>query len=84
MKTPVIYDTIEGPHGEQKVVNPDATLAAREKQKLIKEKFKSWVFAVAVAMSRLSREVRKETNSRPPEATSGFISKRSGKVSPVL
>jgi N12 class adenine-specific DNA methylase len=44
MKTPVIYDTIVTPSGEQRVVNQEDTLAAREKQKLIKEKFKAWVF----------------------------------------
>ena len=45
MKTPVIYDTIQGVNGEERIVNQEATLAAREKQKLIKERFKSWVFA---------------------------------------
>ncbi len=44
MKTPVIYDTIEVGDREERVVNQEATLAAREKQKLIKERFRSWVF----------------------------------------
>jgi len=40
MKTPVIYDTIQAGGHEEKVVNPEETLAAREKQKLIKERFR--------------------------------------------
>jgi N12 class adenine-specific DNA methylase/predicted RNA methylase len=55
MKTPVIYDTIQGEHGEERVVNQEDTLAAREKQKLIKEKFKSWVFADPERSERLVR-----------------------------
>ena len=45
MKTPVIYDTIQNGDREERVVNQEATLAAREKQKLIKERFRSWVFS---------------------------------------
>ena len=37
LKTPVIYDTVQGVEREERVVNQEATLAAREKQKLIKE-----------------------------------------------
>ena len=44
MKTPVIYDTIETGGREEQVVNQEATLAAREKQKLIKERFRATVF----------------------------------------
>jgi len=44
MKTPRIYDTIDGPNGEQRVVNQEDTLAAKEKQKLIKERFRAWIF----------------------------------------
>ena len=37
MKTPVIHDTIEGPpRRAERIVNQEDTLAAREKQKLIK------------------------------------------------
>ena len=41
MKTPVIYDKIQGVNGEERVVNQEDTLAAREKQKRIKESFQS-------------------------------------------
>ena len=44
MKTPVIYDTVMNGDREERVVNQEDTLAAREKQKLIKERFRSWVF----------------------------------------
>jgi N12 class adenine-specific DNA methylase len=44
LKTPLIYDTISTPSGETRVVNQEETLAAREKQKQIKERFRSWVF----------------------------------------
>jgi N12 class adenine-specific DNA methylase len=41
LKTPVIYDTIQTSDGETRVVNQDETLAAREKQKLLRERFRS-------------------------------------------
>src|SRR5439155_682988 len=44
MKSPTIYDTIQHGDREERVVNQEATMAAREKQKLIKERFRSWVF----------------------------------------
>jgi N12 class adenine-specific DNA methylase len=45
LKTPVIYDTINHGDREERVVNQEETLAAREKQKRIKEAFRGWVFA---------------------------------------
>src|SRR5437016_12339059 len=45
MKTPVIYDTIMNGDREERVVNQEATLSARAKQKLIKERFRSWLFS---------------------------------------
>src|SRR5262249_29730829 len=56
MKTPTIYDTVHGHGGkEERVVNQEATLAAREKQRLIKEKFRAWVFADPDRTERLVR-----------------------------
>src|SRR6516225_10033929 len=43
MKSPTIYDTIQNSDREERVINQEATMAAREKQKLIKERFRSWV-----------------------------------------
>jgi N12 class adenine-specific DNA methylase len=45
MKTPVLYDTINHGDREERVVNQEATLAAREKQRLIKERFRCWIFS---------------------------------------
>jgi len=45
MKSPTIYDTIQNGDREERVVNQEETMAAREKQKLIKERFRSWVFS---------------------------------------
>jgi N12 class adenine-specific DNA methylase len=55
MKSPTIYDTIQNGDREERVVNQEDTMAAREKQKLIKEKFRSWVFADPDRTERLVR-----------------------------
>src|SRR6202035_3519837 len=55
MKTPAIYDTITDGDREVRVLNQEATLAAREKQKRIKERFRSWVFADHERTERLVR-----------------------------
>ncbi len=44
MKMPTIYDIIQNGDREERIVNQEATMAAREKQKLIKERFRSWIF----------------------------------------
>ena len=71
MKTPVIYDTIQGGNGEERVVNQEATLAAREKQKLIKEQFKSWVFAEPERTERLVRLYNDTYNNLRPRLFDG-------------
>ena len=43
MKTPVIYDP-DPDDPDKRVVNQEQTLAAKEKQKAIKEKFRQWIF----------------------------------------
>ena len=45
LKTPVIYDVVNHGDREERVVNQEETLAAREKQKRIKEAFRAWVFS---------------------------------------
>ena len=55
LKTPVIYDTVSHGGREERVVNQDETLAAREKQKRIKEAFRSWVFSDPERTERLVR-----------------------------
>ena len=71
MKTPVIYDKIQGPNGEERVVNQEDTLAAREKQKLIKDKFKSWVFAEPERTERLVRTYNDTYNNLRPRLFDG-------------
>ncbi len=71
MKTPVIYDTIVTDHGETRVVNQDDTLAAREKQKLIKDRFRSWVFAEPERTERLVRIYNDTYNNIRPRLFDG-------------
>jgi N12 class adenine-specific DNA methylase len=44
LKSPAIYDTVMAGGKEERMLNQEATLAAREKQKRIKESFCSWIF----------------------------------------
>jgi N12 class adenine-specific DNA methylase/trans-aconitate methyltransferase len=55
MKTPTIYDVINHGDREERVVNQEATLAAREKQRQIKECFRSWIFTDPDRTERLVR-----------------------------
>ena len=55
LKTPVIYDTVNHGGREERVVNQEETLAAREKQKRIKDAFRSWVFSDPERCERLVR-----------------------------
>ena len=71
MKTPAIYDTINHGDREERVVNQEATLAAREKQKLIKERFRSWVFADPERTERLVRLYNDTYNNLRPRLFDG-------------
>ena len=71
MKTPVIYDTVQGTNGDERVVNQEETLAAREKQKRIKEKFKSWVFEGPERTERLVRLYNDTYNNLRPRLFDG-------------
>ena len=55
LKTPVIYDTVVHDGKEERVLNQEETLAAREKQKQIKEQFKGWLFTDPDRTERLVR-----------------------------
>jgi N12 class adenine-specific DNA methylase len=70
MKTPVVYDP-DPSDPDKRVVNPEATLAAREKQKLIKEKFRSWVFADPERTERLVRLYNDTYNNLRPRLFDG-------------
>jgi N12 class adenine-specific DNA methylase len=63
MRTPVIYDVIHHGDREERVVNQEETLAAREKQKRIKDAFRSWVFSDPERTERLVRIYNDTYNS---------------------
>jgi N12 class adenine-specific DNA methylase len=71
MKTPAIYDTINHGDREERVLNQEATLAAREKQKLIKEKFHSWIFTDPERTERLVRLYNDTYNNLRPRLFDG-------------
>src|SRR5277367_3731870 len=56
---------------EQRVVNPEATMAAREKQKIIKERFRSWVFTDPQRTERLVRLYNDTYNNLRPRLFDG-------------
>ncbi len=71
MKSPTIYDTIDHGDREERVVNQEATLAAREKQKLIKERFRAWIFNDPERTERLVRTYNDTYNNLRPRAFDG-------------
>jgi N12 class adenine-specific DNA methylase len=71
MKSPTIYDTIQNGDREERVVNQEATMAAREKQKLIKERFRSWVFTDPDRTERLVRTYNDSYNNLRPRLFDG-------------
>ncbi len=68
MKSPTIYDTMED---DQKIINQEETVAAREKQKLIKERFRAWVFADPDRTERLVRIYNDTYNNLRPRLFDG-------------
>ncbi len=72
LKTPVVYDLVDRGGGrEERVVNQAETLAAREKQRRIKDAFRSWVFADPGRAERLVRVYNDTYNSLRPRAFDG-------------
>jgi N12 class adenine-specific DNA methylase len=71
MRTPTIYDTIHVGDREERIVNQEATLAAREKQKLIKDKFRAWIFSDADRTERLVRLYNDAFNNLRPRLFDG-------------
>ncbi|MFO0901204.1 MAG: DEAD/DEAH box helicase family protein [Pirellulales bacterium] len=71
LKPPVIYDTIAGPNGDERVVNQEDTLAAREKQKLLKERFQTWIFQDPERTERLVRLYNDTYNNLRPRHFDG-------------
>jgi N12 class adenine-specific DNA methylase len=71
MKTPTIYDIVHHGDREERVLNQEETLAAREKQRLIKEQFRSWVFADPDRTERLVRIYNDTYNNLRPRLFDG-------------
>jgi len=71
LKTPVIHDVINHGDREERVVNQEDTLAARDKQRQIKERFRSWVFADAERTERLVRTYNDTYNNLRPRLFDG-------------
>jgi SAM-dependent methyltransferase len=55
LRSPTIYDTLVTDGKEERILNQEATLAVREKQKRIKEQFKAWIFSDPNRTERLVR-----------------------------
>ncbi len=70
MKAPVIYDP-DPADPDKRVANPEATLAAKEKQKAIKERFRAWVFADPDRTERLVRIYNDTYNNLRPRLFDG-------------
>jgi N12 class adenine-specific DNA methylase len=70
MKTPTLYDP-DPADPDKRVVNQEATLAAREKQKLIKEQFRGWVFTDPDRTERLVRLYNDTYNNLRPRQFDG-------------
>jgi N12 class adenine-specific DNA methylase/SAM-dependent methyltransferase len=71
MKTPAIYDTVMNDGREERVMNQEATLAAKEKQRAIKEQFRQWVFADPDRTERLVRLYNDTYNNLRPRHFDG-------------
>jgi N12 class adenine-specific DNA methylase len=71
LKAPVVYDAVNHGGREERVVNRDETLAAREKQRRIKDAFRSWVFADPGRCERLVRLYNDTYNNLRPRAFDG-------------
>jgi N12 class adenine-specific DNA methylase len=71
MKSPTIYDTFRDGDREERVINQEETLAAREKQKLIKERFRSWIFTDPERTERLVRLYNDTYNNLRPRLFDG-------------
>ena len=55
LKSPTIYDVTVTDGKEERVLNQEETLAAREKQQRLKERFRTWLFADPDRTERLVR-----------------------------
>ena len=71
MKSPTVYDYIQNDGREERIVNQEATMAAREKQKRIKERLHSWIFSDPERTERLVRLYNDSFNNMRPRLFDG-------------
>ncbi|WP_201750248.1 DEAD/DEAH box helicase family protein [Tautonia marina] len=71
LKSPVIYDIVRSGDKEERTVNHEETLAAREKQARIKEAFRSFIFADPERTERLVRTYNDTYNNLRPRLFDG-------------
>ena len=62
-RVPTAYDTIPGPEGEKRVINEPQTLAAREAQQKLKDKFAEWIWQDPDRATRLAEIYNEKFNS---------------------
>ena len=66
-KNTQVFDTVEGLDGiERRVLNTEETIAARDKQELIKDKFKEWIWSDPERADRLCKLYNERFNSIVP------------------
>jgi N12 class adenine-specific DNA methylase len=70
MKSPTVYDP-DPADPDRRVANQEATLAAREKQKIIKDRFRQWVFTDPDRTERLVRLYNDTYNNLRPRLFDG-------------
>lgn len=63
LRSPTVYDTIGSGADAKRVINDKETLAAREMQKQIKDKFSEWAWADTDRATRLAQIYNEELNS---------------------
>ena len=66
-----IYDTIEDADGEQRVLNKKETMLAQQKQEMIKEAFKEWIFRDIDRREALCKKYNELFNSSRPREYDG-------------
>lgn len=71
LKSPAIYDTVHLGDREERVLNVEETQAAKEKQRAIKEQFKSWIFSDPDRTERLVRSYNDTYNNLRPRLFDG-------------
>ena len=67
-----IYDTIEDADGEHRVLNKKETMLAQQKQEMIKEAFKEWIFRDIDRREALCKKYNELFNSSRPREYDGI------------